>query len=171
MPISVTESVVKDGIWLVKISSAFGEELSFPEAPNGISHIRIDLSELKYLNSIGIRDWMLWTKKLEHLVSPSKEPVTITLTHLRVAFLKLVDLVFQIVPKSAKIESFFISYSCLDCFNTETKIVQNNRATLASEPLLTEGELPPCKICGFQTELDLSARFYRDLLKFTPFES
>ena len=165
---SMVESHVEGDVWIVKLNSATGESVDFPEIPDGISALNLNLDKLHNLNSMGIRDWFLWMKRIEATRAPTGEPVSVSLNHVGTRFLRLVDVVFHIIPESAKVESFYISCSCLDCPEVRSKLVQNSRLLAHTEPLLMNPDLPPCAVCGFETELELSARFYGDLAKYAP---
>jgi hypothetical protein len=73
--------------------------------------IVIDGSKMTYINSIGVKNWILWTVRI-----PAKSPFL--LEKLPLVMINQASTVKGFLPRHASIESFFAPYVCPDC-NTE----------------------------------------------------
>lgn len=104
--------------------------------------VRFDLSNLGYMNSLGVRDWveMLNKAKLEGC----------ELHACAVGFVLQAALV-EGVTKGATVVSFFAPYACEQCEHAEERLLQS-AAILANED-----RMPPvfaCPVCDGLLELD-----------------
>lgn len=80
------------------------EESAFEEvSTDGLSQIVIDLGKVTAINSVGIREWIKWSKGLSSVPS-------ISIEHCPKVVVDQVNMVAGFLPPNAKIESFYVPY-------------------------------------------------------------
>ena len=184
---------MKDSTWLVTPLGQLTDEITFPEAPLGATEIIVDLGQIDYINSTGVRCWLQWLKSLTPQaaqttsvaagqsteISPQPPAITsppgdavsnrkIVLRRAPLAFLRLMGFINEMIPKTALLDSFFISYSCLDCAKVHNVEVTNSSNLGSTCVLLANDSTPLCSACQFETELEIAPSFYRGLGSFAP---
>jgi hypothetical protein len=121
-------------------------------------HVIIDLKEVSFINSVGTREWVRWTRRLPPTQS-------LKFTNCSGVFIDQLNMIDGFVPSHSKIESFLVPYYCEDC-----KIVLTELVT--SQSLQNSKKLPPfivCEACRAPAELDaVSSSFLKFLDRHGP---
>lgn len=114
------------------------------------TRIVLDLEKVTYINSIGVKNWILWTVR----VPPKAEFI---LKNVPLVIVNQASMVVGFIPDNGVIESFSAPYVCPSC-NTE-KMVSLRRgehyqyATNTSSRMLNLPALK-CPKCGAEMEPD-----------------
>lgn len=82
------------------------EFFKYPMA--GLTLIEIDLKSMKYINSIGVKNWILWVNKV-----PAN--CKVTLHHCPLMMISQASTVTGFLKPSFSVESFFAPFTCPDC--------------------------------------------------------
>ncbi|NCN95456.1 MAG: hypothetical protein GW917_01910 [Bdellovibrionales bacterium] len=95
----------KDGeILKISIDGHIDEESSFEELDlNGVAKMEVDLGKVSAINSVGIREWIKWSKTLASV------PL-IQIDNCPKVVVDQVNMVAGFLPPNAKMESFFVPY-------------------------------------------------------------
>ncbi len=165
---TLPRSEVINGLWKIVPEGRLGEDLELPEIPLSLSEVYVDLDQIKYFNSMSIKHWIRWVQALEQVQTTLGSSPQVMFDNVPTVFLKLVEPLPQMLPKNLIIKKFYIGCSCMDCFATKNTLIPNTKKVIESETLFKHSVTPVCEVCGFETELDLSARFYTSLLKYSP---
>ena len=128
---------------------------SFPKIEDlaGVDSITIDLEKTNYINSTGIRQWILWTESIQNK-SPN---VSIFLENVQAVFVRTQAVIFDLLPAGTKVVSFFLPYFCESC-NKDEFVLAHTKELL--ENFKSDGEMVKeiesynCSICGKKIELD-----------------
>lgn len=88
----------------LSIDGHIDEESTFEALPlDGVSSLVIDLGKVTAINSVGIREWIKWSKSLSSVAS-------ISIENCPKVVVDQVNMVAGFLPANAKIESFFVPY-------------------------------------------------------------
>lgn len=88
----------------ISIDGHIDEESTFEEFPlDGISTIQIDLEKVSAINSVGIREWIKWSKSLAGVSA-------IEVHHCPKVVVDQVNMVAGFLPPNAKVQSFYVPY-------------------------------------------------------------
>jgi anti-anti-sigma regulatory factor len=88
----------------LSINGHIDEESVFETlALDGVNKISVDLSQVSAINSVGIREWIKWSKSLSSVAS-------ITIENCPKVVVDQVNMVAGFLPPNARIESFFVPY-------------------------------------------------------------
>ncbi len=104
------------------------------------SIIRIDLGDLKMMNSGGIREWILWIEKYKNKSFSFYRIPTFFTNHLQ--------LVENLIPTDSNIASFFVPYFCPQC-DTDNDLLffRDKEFTNSGEVvLLVKAQCADCKV-------------------------
>ncbi len=133
---------------------------NFDLALAGVSGGRVvfDLSELRILNSTGVRAWVLNLDKLE--ISPVYRncPPTIVM---------LFNMVPEFLGKNGEVESFLVPTYCETCGTVGSLLLKKGQNFEPGQPV--RFEIPACTTPACQPEADIDADSYfyfvTDILK------
>ncbi len=124
--------------------------------------IAIDLSEIKHVNSMGLRAWVEWITKLKHL-SP------IFYRRCSSSVINQINILDGFLPRGSIVESFFVPYHCEPCDNTFNYLAQRGRdfreVTLEQPELNAIPTSMTCPNCGKMAEADIIEGRYLKFLK------
>ena len=88
----------------ISIDGHIDEESAFEEMTlDGISTIQIDLEKVSAINSVGIREWIKWSKSLAGVSA-------IEILHCPKVVVDQVNMVAGFLPPNAKVQSFYVPY-------------------------------------------------------------
>lgn len=91
------------------IDGMIGESsLLFSKSLEGVSELTLDLSKMTYINSVGVKNWILWTNKIPRTCK-------VRLINSPFVIASQASMVFGFQPKNMTIESVRIPYSCESC--------------------------------------------------------
>ena len=130
-----------------------------------VSELTIDLKDINYVNSIGIKNWIDWT----HRLRPNLKINLINCPSLVVNQINMVD---GFLPAQANVISFYVPYTCDDCSEEKKLLITNGiEFEFGTESTKARYDLPTpmiCPKCGAEMELDyLVAKFFK-FLTYTP---
>lgn len=83
------------------------------------TEVHVDMEKVTFINSIGVRNWILWTCKLH-------EGIRFTLAKCPFVIVNQINTVHGFLPKTARIESFFAPYIC-ECGAETTLLFQRGK--------------------------------------------
>jgi hypothetical protein len=104
--VSVFSAVVteKDRELQVNLDGRIDEDVQFPKI-NGASYevIRIDLENIRGINSVGIREWIRW-------ITPLSAATSVVLEHCPKTFVFNFTMIEGFLPTNAKVASFYVPF-------------------------------------------------------------
>lgn len=151
------EGQAGSGGYIVKLMGSIDEDSQFSAVSlTGHKKIFLDLEAIKSINSVGIREWIKWTKSADadaHFVFQKCPKVIVDQMNLVSGFL----------PENGKVESFFVPY-----FNEDTSFEKMVLFTEGKE--FSGGQLtPPADLKGDggeALEMDvIEAKYFKFLQK------
>lgn len=170
MDTRTAQTSIENGSWIVRLDGQITEEFVFPTPPAGVHSAVVDLSRISYINSTGVRSWMVWCQSLSNHKAPSGEPIRFAVERAPLSFLRLMELIKDMIPSTGALNSFYVSFSCLDCGKIQHVEVAN--PPLNENTRLIEGHhLPRCGECDYDTELEMAPSFYASLTRLAPKKS
>ncbi len=148
----------------VHIEGPINENTIFSQIDlQGAKILILDLEHVRSLNSMGLRNWMLWIRSLK---SRSQ-------TFFRNCPRVVVDqmnILQGFLPMGAVVESFFVPYWCSSCEHEENHLATRGRdfmeGTVDTPEGLTLTETRPCPVCSGQMEWDIIPLKYFAFLKY-----
>lgn len=127
---------------LMVMSGWIDERSEWPELTEPVAgHLVLDLAGISLLNSLGVRNWILWLSSLdvEH---------DVMLINCSPAVVKQLNILEGFLNDRTKIETIFVPYFCEDCGFEENKLIEIPKARPAVQEL-------SCPKCGKGMELDM----------------
>ena len=146
----------KEGdILKIEIDGHIDEESVFPELDlGGVNKMVVNLDKVTAINSVGIREWIKWSKGLGSVA-------TIEIHHCPKVVVDQVNMVAGFLPPNAKMESFYVPYYSDD--SGEEKMVLFKRG----EHFGDSGVTPPGGLKdseGNEMEIDvIEAKYFKFL--------
>ena len=155
--LEIVEVKYKNNVLYVNINEEIGEDLSFPEIKFiEINKIIFDLEKLKLINSCGIREWVIWIKK----IPPTG--IDIIFQNCPRVFIEQLNLIEGLIPLGGAVESFFVPYYCSDCDNLHSKYYVNKNGTKLVFPKNIK-----CSTCGSEMDIDvIEKKYFKFLAKY-----
>jgi hypothetical protein len=133
------------------IVGLIGESADFFKVPvRDVHEIYLDMEKATYINSIGVKNWIMWTAKVP-------KNVKVTLAKCPFVVANQAATVAGFMPENFKFESFFAPFVCPSCEN-ESMILLSR--TVHFEYEMGEAQCwykPPvvnCKKCAGNPELE-----------------
>nr|BFD68170.1 hypothetical protein HAGR004_31920 [Bdellovibrio sp. HAGR004] len=113
--------------------------------------IKLNLSKVTFINSIGVKNWILWTLRVP-------KNAKLYLEECPFVIVNQVNIVHGFVPQGAAITSFLAPYLCDSCSHEQiVKLSQNVHYIYASDQSQASIKLPEdlkCAKCGGTMEPD-----------------
>ena len=131
----------------VEVDGYVDERAVLPELTEIQGQLIINLAQLTFINSIGIRIWLQWIKSL-------KTDKGITLVHCSPPFVRQMSILQSFIPEGVTVKDIFVPYYCEQCKHEDKKLVNVENA-LQDVP----GEIP-CVKCKGQMELGIVKNSY-----------
>lgn len=130
----------------IEIEGSIGETSPFFTIPiKDSTEIIIDMDKMTYMNSIGVKNWIIWTMKI-----PSK--CEVKLLNAPVLIASQASMVQGFVTPKIKIESVRIPYACESCGLEKSELAQANKDFFYENPpqqaklaLIPEMPCPKCQ--------------------------
>jgi anti-anti-sigma regulatory factor len=153
-----------NGECTVHVSGVINESTDFGEIDiAGAKAVILDLGGVIFLNSMGLRNWVIWTKgllgKAQFFFRNCPRPVVEQMSILQ-----------GFLPMGAIVESFFIPYHCKSCNHEEEYLATRGKdfmpATVDAKGGLNVPEKRPCPVCNAEMEWDVVADKYFSFLKY-----
>ena len=107
----------------------------------------INLFELSFINSLGIRDWVNWIKTV-------RAEKGITLIRCSPPFVRQISILQNFIPEGVTVESICVPYFCDQCEREERQLINIGTGieTLPAEI--------PCVICKGEMSIDVVKNTY-----------
>lgn len=157
----------KDGQRLsLQVSGYIGENSEFFEVDmRGLTDLDVDLAGVNYLNSIGVKNWILWTRRIP--------------TGVKVSFHNCPSLVINqmstvagFLPAGASVQSLFVPYHCDNCSKDDSLLVHRGQQfEFGTSDLPRRVEIlenKPCPDCKSPMEADVIEEKFFSFLDFKP---
>lgn len=123
----------------------------------GIRMVKMDLSGVSYINSVGVKNWIMWTGKFP-------ESLVIEFHGCPSLIVNQVNMVLGFLPNNGTIESLSAPYVCEDCSREETvELLRGRDYQYASltEAFKFQSPKVMCPKCNKQMELDgVESKFF-----------
>lgn len=145
-PLSVAINKTDSGT-VMEIAGSIDGQTPLPDLGLVAGTLTIDLFELRFINSLGIRDWIIWIRNV-------RAEKGIVLTRCSPPFVRQLGILHAFVPDGVKVGSICLPYFCAECEREEHKLIQVN---------LDLGTLPdyiPCVLCNGDMEMDVVKNTY-----------
>ncbi|MBT3235292.1 MAG: hypothetical protein HN353_05020 [Bdellovibrionales bacterium] len=157
--LKVAESRESDRLELL-LSGAIDEDASLPSVDfAGAKSVILDFSGVDHINSCGIRDWVVWIKKI-----PSE--VSVEFVKCKSMAVDQINMIEGFINKDGVVSSFFIPYFCEECDEITNKLV--SRGTDYNGTEITVEEELKCEHCGEDAEIDvIEAKYFKFLANFS----
>jgi hypothetical protein len=147
---------------ILALSGAIDENADFRNLPVVENQfLVIDLNLVTHINSMGVRNWILWMTSLNHIQS-------ILLRRVPAIIVNQMNVLDGFKPMAAIVESLYVPYHCHDCDQTTYLLAERGRdyrEAYADSPAYVR--IPaqrPCQRCGRECDADLiEAKFFRFL--------
>lgn len=137
----------------VILVGAIDENCRLPELPASIVvPLRIDLSGIKSINSVGCREWTVWLKKVQALGG-------IHLYRCPSVFISQVNILVGFVPEDIVIESFYVPYYCESCGAEESVLYERGKHFTDINAIVPK-ETIICPVCSASMGLDVVKERY-----------
>lgn len=144
LKVSVTKTEVET---VVQVGGSLDGRATLPDLGFVPGRLVISLSQLAFINSLGIRHWVNWIKTLR----TEKE---IVLTHCAPPFVRQLSILHTFIPDGARVDSICVPYYCDQCCNEEQKLIQ------VETELGTLPSVIPCVNCNGEAKLDVVKSLY-----------
>ncbi|MCB0365164.1 MAG: hypothetical protein H6624_18880 [Bdellovibrionaceae bacterium] len=129
---------------------------------SGAKEIVLDMAQIRLLNSVGLRSWLLWIKTF----AGDRSLVFINCPRHVVDQMNILD---GFLPLSARVESFFVPYFCEHCEKTDSVLAVRGKDYMEATANAKEGVTLPdektCPHCNQQMEMDVLKDRYFSFLK------
>lgn len=103
---------LKHGIYHVALAGTIDEFANFGTIPSGeISQIYVDFENVKYINSTGIKNWILWIKEIQ----TKKKDSEIFFSNCPGPIVDQMNVVKNFLPAGTVVKSFFVPFFCEIC--------------------------------------------------------
>lgn len=151
----------KDGATLtVELAGYIGETSPlFEVSLHKIERLIIDLGKVKYINSVGIKNWILWMREIP-------KECQLLLQRVPPSVVNQVNVVAGFIPPHAVIESVLVPYFCDTCSKEETILYELGK-NYTPYSMVAEGKVihPEDTHCGkpdcrFSTAV-LESKFFK----------
>ncbi len=113
----------------------------------------IDLAGLKYINSGGVRNWILWMAQAKEILPEA----TFQFENFPAAFVKQVASIQGFLPPGSTVNSFFVPFFCPTCDHSCEKLF------LKQKDLMRQIVSIPCTVCSGKMEIDAVPEHYLEL--------
>ena len=112
--------IVRDGSRLnVNFAGGLDESTQLPVIDlEGVKSARFDMGKFTSINSIGIRNFIVWKAAFD------KANIPVDVENMTVSIVQQCNMVAGFLPKLANVRSVFVPHSCDDCSSEYLQLVQ-----------------------------------------------
>jgi hypothetical protein len=142
-----------DGSLKINVEGQINEATLLPsldDLPNGIASIDFNFSDSAYLNSEGIKMWLLWLIKLRKSIPTAK----IHFEKVSVYILNLGAVIDGLIPSDATFSVIRVPYYCSTCGNNEMADFALNEPQADGGPRKDGIQVKTCSQCNSTSDLD-----------------
>ena len=115
--------------------------------------VMIDLAGLKYINSGGVRNWILWMAQAKEIFPDA----IFQFENFPATFVKQVASIQGFLPPGSTVNSFFVPFYCPTCDHSCEKLF------LKQKDLINQILSIPCSECSGKMEIDAVPEHYLEL--------
>jgi anti-anti-sigma regulatory factor len=153
-----------NGVFTLHFIGILDENTDFrPIKLDGAKSIIVDLEKVTGLNSMGLRNWVLWTKSL-------KAQAQIFFRHCTRPVVDQMNILNGFLPMGAIVESFYVPYHCEGCAHDDNYLAVRGKDYMEGRADSKEGIKIPderaCTACGEPMQFDVVPRKYFGFLKY-----
>ena len=131
---------------------------------NGIQVLKVDMGDVQYINSSGVRKWMMWNWSF----TKNFPKLKLILSRVPSVIVKQINSIKGFVPDGSVITSVFVPYFCEQCDEVAESPVEFD-AHLASALAKNKFEkaipILKCPKCGMPMDVDIIGEQYESLYK------
>lgn len=151
-------NVFRDGTkFKMDFSGRIDEDSNFPVVDyKDVSFINYDFENLTHINSCGIREFVLWGRKI-----PAK--IKVVYSRCPRILIEQINMIDGIMVKNGRIDSFYVPYFCENCDTARLILVEKERDYLDGKLVLSE--FIKCSQCSEEAEIDIIESKYLKFLK------
>ena len=126
-----------------------------------IQVVHMDFKEVGFVNSVGLRSWIIWVKNFSNL--------KINFYNCPRQVVDQLNILEGFMPPNATVQSFFVPFYCDECDHTDMVLASRGKDYIEASADKKEGvsladELP-CSQCGQNAEMDVLKERYFNFLK------
>lgn len=148
------------------LSGTINEDANFGSiSTEEISQIHVDFEKVKYINSAGIKKWILWIKELQ----AKKKNFEMFFANCPSTIVEQMNVVKSFLPKVAVVRSFFVPFFCEICSVSDVCLYRLNfefQKKANSENYSLKHPQVLCSSCKTQMSEDfLEAKYFSFLNK------
>lgn len=148
----------------VRVSGAINENIDFTQVDvKSPKVLYLDLKDVKSLNSMGLRNWVLWVKEI-------KRTTQIVFRNCPHCVVDQMNILSGFLPMGAVVESFYVPYTCLSCSFEHKHLAVRGKDYMEGTVDTKEGAALPqsrqCPECKEKMEIDVVAAKYFHFLKY-----
>ena len=113
----------------------------------------IDLAGLKYINSGGVRNWILWMARAKEILPDA----TFKFENFPAAFVRQVASIQGFLPPGSSVNSFYVPFFCPTCDHSCEHLFTKQKE------IMTKIMTLPCAKCSGTMEIDAVPEHYLEL--------
>lgn len=139
------------------------DDVVFPQVNfEGVKRVVLDLSRSDYMNSIGIKAWMIWVAGFRTHTAH----VTFELVNVRPFFVRTQSSIRDFLPVGSKMTSVFVPYYCDSCSqNHDLLYKKSDFPTVPTVELVRKQiEFADCPGCKKKMEIDDLVDFFAQFI-------
>lgn len=138
---------------ILHLSGTIDEHTDFSQLPQDVrGNLILDLRNVRSLNSVGCRNWILWLKKVKVGKNLICRACSTPIVH-------QISILHGFLPPNAKVESIHVPYYCDACTHEESLLVNCQDVDMKT---LSQDRV--CPECGGASLLDVvPERYFRFL--------
>lgn len=125
--------------------------IQFPD----VSRYVLDLDRVTGLNSMGLRNWIVWLKKFNKL----NKNILLVYRKCHADIVDQMNILQGFLPRGSIVESIYVPYYCSICNQVNTSLatrgVDYQEATVDSKEKINIPEFKSCTKCGAKAEIDV----------------
>lgn len=115
---------LKHGIYSIVLSGSINETADFGSIPvDELNQVFIDFSTVKYINSSGIKKWIVWLTELQN---KKKKSFEMYFSNCPKPIVDQMNLVKGFMPVGTIVKSFYVPYFCEICNVSESYLFKLN---------------------------------------------
>ncbi len=148
------EAKVTDETLMIMMSGEVTGQSQLPNTKNlKARKLIIDLAGLKYINSGGVRNWILWMAQAKE----NHPDVPFQFENFPTTFVRQVASIQGFLPPGSDVNTFFVPYYCPHCDHSAEQLYTKQK------DLLKKIMSIPCAQCGKEMDIDAVPEHYLEL--------
>lgn len=159
-----SQKIEDDGVLRISLIGPLNGTSRLPRAKrDGAVAISIDLSQVEYVSSEGVRAWFNWVKEIEREFAGTP----IAFEKCSTSIMGQSMSVYGFIPAGAEVRSYFVPFFCNECEASSSHLFPTDGRPRSFEEAVPEiAKLTPlCPFCSSPTELDALPERYLTALR------